>query len=155
MHKVYTVNMVNLMPSRPKTTRSRGIRLPQTLDQEIQNQAEARKLSWSAMSAELLEEAIRMRRAPGVVFGDGPAGRRAMLAGSGLDVWEVIATWEEVGESLEALVESYPWLTQPQLRAALGYYAMYPDEIDARLQREAEWTPERVRRELPFAVPRR
>jgi hypothetical protein len=43
---------------------------------------------------------------------------------------------------------------QPQLRAALAYYALYPDEIEARLAREDQWTPEGVRRELPFAGPR-
>jgi hypothetical protein len=26
----------------------------------------------------------------------------------------------------------------------------YPDEIDERLRREAEWTPEHVAEELPF-----
>ncbi|MGH9379064.1 MAG: DUF433 domain-containing protein [Thermoanaerobaculia bacterium] len=84
----------------------------------------------------------------------GPAGRRAVLAGTGLDVWEVVATWRDVGESSDALRESYPWLTEPQLRAALAYYQLYPQEIDERLRREDDWTPDRVRRELPFAIPR-
>ena len=34
-----------------------------------------------------------------------------------------------------------------------GYYELYPHEIDARLEREAQWTPERVARKLPFARP--
>jgi uncharacterized protein (DUF433 family) len=134
--------------------RPRGIRLALTLDREVQREAEARNLSWSAMSVELLEEAIRMRRAPGIVFADGATGRRAVVAGSGVDVWEVIATWKEVGEDFETLVAEYPALNQLQLRAALGYYALYPEEIDTRLEIEASWTPERVRRELPFATPR-
>jgi uncharacterized protein (DUF433 family) len=95
-----------------------------------------------------------MRRAPGVVFLTGPAGRRAVLAGTGLDVWEVVSTWRDAGESFDALRESYSWLTEPQLRAALGYYRLFPKEIEDRLRREAAWTPERVRRELPFAAPR-
>ena len=49
---------------------------------------------------------------------------------------------------------SYHWLTEPQLRAALAYYQLYPDAIDARLEREESWTPERVARDLPFAVRR-
>ena len=133
-------------------SRPRGIRLALTLDREIQREAEARNLSWSAMGVELLEEAIRMRRAPGIVFADGATGRRAVVAGSGVDVWEVIATWKDGGEDFEMLVAGYPGLTQVQLRAALGYYELYPEEIDARLEREAAWTPERVRRELPFAT---
>ncbi|HEX6200331.1 MAG TPA: DUF433 domain-containing protein [Thermoanaerobaculia bacterium] len=91
---------------------------------------------------------------PGIVFSTGAAGRRAVLAGTGLDVWEVVATWRETGEEFTALQASYPWLAEPQLRAALGYHRLYPEEVDERLRREEEWTPERVRAELPFAVPR-
>ena len=40
-----------------------------------------------------------------------------------------------------------PWLAEPQLRAAVAYYQLYPQEIDARLAREEDWTPERLRRE--------
>ncbi|MFQ6047471.1 MAG: hypothetical protein ACE5PT_14125 [Gemmatimonadales bacterium] len=93
-----------------------------------------------------------MRRAPGVVFVDGATGRRAALAGSGLDVWEIIAAWKAADYEFEALRASYPWLSDSQLRSAIGYYELYPTEIDERLAREAAWTPERVRRELPYAV---
>jgi uncharacterized protein (DUF433 family) len=134
-------------------TKARGLRVSEELDQMIRREAEARGKSWSATTAELIEEALRMRRAPGVVFVTGPTGRRATLAGTGLDVWEVVATWRGGGESFEALRESYSWLSEPQLRAALGYYQLYPEEIDRRLQREEEWTPTRLRSELPFAEP--
>lgn len=135
------------------TTRARGVRVPDRLDREIRQEAEVRGKSWSATTQELLDEAIRMRRAPGVGFADGPAGRRAVIAGSGLDVWEVIAAWRAMDEDFGRLRAGYPSLTEPQLRAALSYYRLYPEEIDARLQRERSWTPERLRRELPFATP--
>lgn len=135
-------------------TKAKGIRISDTLDEAIAHQSEERGKSWSAMTTELLEEAIRTRRAPGIGFADGPTGRRAVVAGSGLDVWEVIATWREGGSSFESLRKSYPWLTEPQLRAALAYYELYPAEIEARLRREAQWTPERVWRELPYSRPR-
>ena len=89
----------------------------------------------------------------GICFVDGPTGRRAVVTGTGLDVWEVIATWKEGGESYELLRQNYPWLSEIQLRAALGYYQLYPYEIDARLEREAQLTPERAWRELPFSRP--
>jgi uncharacterized protein (DUF433 family) len=135
-------------------TKAKGIRLSSQLDEEITHESRARGKSWSAMTAELLEEAIRMRRAPGIFFVDGPTGRRAVVAGTGLDVWEVIATWKETGKSYEALRGSYPWLSEAQLRAALAYYEIYPVEIHARLEREEQWTPERVQREFPFSRPR-
>jgi uncharacterized protein (DUF433 family) len=134
------------------TTKARGVRVSEELAGEIAREAEVRGKSWSAATVELLEEAVRMRRAPGVLFANGPTGRRPVVAGTGLDVWEVIATWRQEGESFAALQESYPWLTEPQLRAALGYHHLYPDEIEERLRREEAWTPERVRAELPFAA---
>jgi uncharacterized protein (DUF433 family) len=135
-------------------TKAKGIRLSAQLDEEISRESTARGKSWSAMTAELLDEAIRTRRAPGVSFVDGATGRRAVVSGTGLDVWEVVATWREADRSFEALRRNYPWLSEAQLRAALAYYEIYPTEIDARLEREAQWTPERVHREFPFSRPR-
>jgi uncharacterized protein (DUF433 family) len=136
------------------STKAKGVRIPETLDREIERESDERGKSWSAMTAELLEEAIRMRRAPGILFADGPSGRRAVVGGTGLDVWEVISTWRDGRQDEAELRRNYPWLTEPQLRAALTYYQLYPQEIDRRLEQEAQWTPERVWREFPFARPR-
>jgi uncharacterized protein (DUF433 family) len=84
---------------------------------------------------------------PGIVFGDGPTGRRAVVAGSGIDVWEVVATWQEVGRTFENLRRNYDWLSEEQLGAALRYYHLYPEEIEARLERELQWTPETIQLE--------
>lgn len=134
-------------------TKTRGIRVTEELESEILREAEARGKSWSATTNELLEEALRMRRAPGVVFMNGPSGRRAVVAGTGIDVWEIIGAWKAGGRNDENLRRDFDWLTESQLRAAFGYYALYPEEIDARLEREDAWTEERVRKELPFATP--
>jgi uncharacterized protein (DUF433 family) len=135
-------------------SKAKGIRISDELDQEIHRESETRGKSWSAITNELLDEAIRMRRAPGILFTDGPAGRRAGVAGTGLDVWEVIATWKAVGRSLESLQQSYPWLSEAQIRSALAYYELYPAEVDARLEREVRLTPEQVSKEFPFLRPR-
>ncbi len=132
----------------------RGLRLPEDLELEIEREKERRGTSFSAAVVDLLRESVRMRRVPGIVFVDGPAGRRAVVAGTGLDVWEIVATWHEVGEDYRALRESYDWLTEPQLRAALGYYELYTEEVGVRLAREEWWTPGRVSSELPFTRPR-
>jgi len=131
------------------TTKARGLRLSPDLEEAIAREAEASGKSWSAVTQELLSEAVKMRRAPGVVFVDGPSGRRAVVAGSGLDVWEIVAAWKECGKNLEKLGREFPWLVEPQLRAALAYYQLYPQEVEARLAREGAWTPERLRREHP------
>jgi uncharacterized protein (DUF433 family) len=137
---------------KPRTT-ARGIRLPSALDEAIQREADRRDGNWTAMTTELLDEALRQRRAPGVAFVDGVTGRRAVVAGTGLEVWEVVATWKDADEDFARTREAFSWLSELQVRAALGYYRLYPDEIDRRLAREDAWTRERLQAELPFAIP--
>lgn len=134
-------------------TRAHGLRLPEELEEDIERERRLRGATFTEVATSLLREAVRMRRVPGVVFMDGPSGRRSTLAGTGLDVWEVVATYQSVGHDYERLEKSYPWLSGPQLRASLAYYELYPEEIDARIEREEWWTPERVRREFPFLRP--
>lgn len=89
---------------------------------------------------------------PGIVFRDGPAGRRAGLAG-GPDVWELIAAVRasdlEGDRALEAAAD-WAGLTSAQVRIAVAYYADFRDEIDERIRRnieEADAAEKRWRRE--------
>ena len=91
---------------------------------------------------------------PSVGLTEGPAGCRATVAGTGLDVWEIVATWHEVSENFERLQATYHWLSEGQLRAALEYYEHNTEEIEARLAREREWTPEAVWKRFPYTRPR-
>jgi uncharacterized protein (DUF433 family) len=131
-----------------------SLRVPESLDREISREIEVRgERDWSKGAISLLEEAVRASRIPGVIFVQRRNGRRPAIAFSGLEVWEIIATWKEGDESWSQLVEAYLELNEHQLRAAVAYYRAYPDEIDERLAREAYWTPERVAEELPFTRP--
>ena len=132
----------------------RGLRIPETLEREIAREAEQRGKTWSAAATEILEEGVRMRRVPGIVFTDGAVGRRATVAGSGIDVWELIGTWRSVDHDYARLSQAYDWLSRHQLEAALSYYELYPEEIDERLESEESWTQERIHAELPFTHPR-
>lgn len=128
-----------------------SIRVPEALDREISREIEFRgERDWSKGAISLLEEAVRASRVPGILFVQRRDGRRPAVAFSGLEVWEVVATWKEGEEDWPTLVDAYPELSESQLRAAVAYYRAYPEEIDARLEREAYWTPERVAEELPF-----
>jgi uncharacterized protein (DUF433 family) len=128
-----------------------SLRVPQELDEEISREIEFRgERDWSKGAISLMEEAVRASRVPGIVFLQRRDGRRPAVAFSGLEVWEIIATWKEAGERWERLLEAYPELTENQLRAAVAYYEAYPDEIEMRLAREASWTAARVAEELPF-----
>jgi len=86
-----------------------------------------------AVLEELVEESIRMRRVPGIVFADGATGRRARIAGTGLEVFEIIDIYKQKRRDWKGLKEWFDWLDASQLRAALEYYAEFPGEIDARL----------------------
>ena len=99
-----------------------------------------------------IDEGMRLDRHPGIVFRDGPAGRRAVVVG-GPDVWEVIAaarTATERGEELiEALAERVG-LPSERIRLAIRYYAEYPDEVDrfiAVVEEEAERLEQMLERE--------
>lgn len=67
---------------------------------------------------------------PGIVFVDGPAGRRAALAAKrGVDVWEIASALKANGGSVRDTAQAMA-LSEPEVRVALDYYTDYPDEID-------------------------
>ncbi len=132
-------------------TQQRSIRVPEHLDEQIERARRLRRIGWTDQVIELVDEALRMRRCPGIAFRDGASGRRAVLEGTGIDVWAVVQEWRAVSSDWEALKESIPQVPELLLRAALSYYQVYPEEIDERLALEAEWTPERLAAEMPFA----
>ena len=81
-----------------------------------------------------------MMEHPGVIFRTGPTGRRAGLA-AGPDVWEVVravksarAAEPDLGErELLAMVSENTGVPVRLIRVATGYWASYPDEIDAEV----------------------
>ena len=91
-----------------------------------------------------------VKNCPGIFFADGPTGRRARVSGTGIDVWEIAASFKEAGENYTELQKVYHWLSEPQLRSALSYYALYPEEIDARVMRNKDLTLEKVSKRFPF-----
>jgi uncharacterized protein (DUF433 family) len=134
------------------STNQHSIRIPADLDRLVEAERSRNpRMSWSDQVLELVDEAIRVRRCPGIVFRDGPVGRRAVVEGTGIDVWSVVLAWQDGGADWDGLREDFSMLDEAQLRAALNYHALYPSEIDERIAREREWTPERLAAELPFA----
>lgn len=76
-----------------------------------------------------------MAEHPGIVFKDGPTGRRAALA-LGPDVWEVAKAVRGLDVRRErAIIAAAEMLNLPveRVRLALRYYGAYPDEIDAEM----------------------
>jgi hypothetical protein len=107
----------------------------------------------SGLAQRLVDEGLRMAEHPGVIFKDGPSGRRAALA-FGPDVWEVVKVLREIderGEPAVAATGEVLALPEAKVRVAMHYYAAYPEEIDAEIaeaervsvQAEHAWQVER------------
>lgn len=85
----------------------------------------------------LIDEGLRRERHPAIVFRDGPAGRRAAIEGRRVDVWQVMETaWASDSNVDESA--GYLGLRPDQVRAAIAYYAEFPDEIDNWVQRNRD-----------------
>lgn len=94
----------------------------------------------SRLAEQLIDEGIRMREFPEIVFRPGPTGRRAALA-DGPDVWEIVRGLTQArsgdGDPIQLLTASTN-LREDQIRLAVGYYSAYPDEVDARIREDEE-----------------
>lgn len=110
---------------------------PRTL-QRLERHAERQRRPKSALVEQYLEEALRMEEHPGIVFVDGPAGRRAALAAKrGVDVWQIASTLKANDGSISDTARSSV-LSEAEVRIALEYYRDYAEEIDAWIQANDE-----------------
>lgn len=133
-------------------TVQKSMRIPEQTVEGIQDIARQWGKEFSSVAKELLEEGIRMYKCPGIVFSEGVGGRRARIAGAGIEVWEVAALYEGVGKDFKRLKDSLHWLSEPQIRSALAYYRAYGEEIKQLIKRNESWTLESIGRKYPFLV---
>lgn len=131
--------------------RAVSLRIPEGVRSAIAETASRARRDFSSVANEMLEEAVKMRRIPGIVFTDSPAGGRvARLAGTGLEVYEVIGAFRAVGQDWNRLQDAYHWLSEHQLRAALAYAEAYSGEIDREIDENERWDPDRVKTTYPM-----
>jgi hypothetical protein len=90
------------------------------------------------VAARYVDEGLRMDEHPGILFREGPTGRRATVVG-GPDVWEIVRAVKAAraaeptlsdGELL-ALLEENTGVPRRMLHVALDYWGGYPDEVEA------------------------
>ena len=89
----------------------------------------------SGLAQLLIDEGLRMTEHPGIVFKDGPTGRRAAIA-FGPDVWEIVKYLTEIDERGEAAIAAAAdqlLLSPSRIMLVLDYYSAYPDEINAEI----------------------
>jgi uncharacterized protein (DUF433 family) len=132
----------------------KSLRLPAPLARVIALEAQRGGRSFSAVATEMLEESARTRRFRHIAFAGPPGRRRASIAGTGLDVWEVAREYAAAERSLGRLARAIPWVPREKLAEALAYADVYGAEIAERLEQEAAWTEESVREAMPWSRPR-
>ena len=129
--------------SKPNEREHRSFRLSRKLLDAIRSRADLNGMSQTTLVERYLDEGLRMDAHPMIVFRPGPLGRRAMLAGTRLDVAQIVATIRAEDGSLEAAA-AYLALGIHHLRACSQYYAEYQAEVDAYAAR-ADSENERLR----------
>ena len=116
------------------------VRLSPHVEDWIAYEAARTKRPKGAVLEALAEEAIRVRRFPGIAFRGPSHDRRAWLLGTALDVWEVIEAYRAMGPERFSTEGD---LTEAQLRLALAYYHDLPTEIDVAIRenqlQESNW----------------
>ncbi len=114
-----------------KKGRPLSIRLGRDFEELLELEAGRAGISKTRMLERLAEEALRIRRFPGIVFRGPEHRRRASVVGTGMDVWEILML--HGAESRETLLETHP-VTERQLDVALAYHREHPEEIDRFLE---------------------
>jgi uncharacterized protein (DUF433 family) len=127
------------------TRQHRSFRFDPGILGRLEQRARETGLTQTALVERYVEEGLRQDTHPGVVFVDEPAGRRARVAGTGLDVWEVVET---VQDNDGSTAEAAAYLSVPErlVLDAMRYYADFPYEIDAwSAQNARHWEEEQLR----------
>lgn len=91
------------------------VEIPDELGEAVAALAAERGEDPASLVAELVAEGLKMRRVPGILFADGPTGRRARIGGTGIEVFEVIQFYEYAGRDREQLRRGFDWLAPHQL----------------------------------------
>jgi uncharacterized protein (DUF433 family) len=123
-----------------------SLRLSTRVNRYVTEEAKRTRRSKGAVLDALADEAIRVRRFPGVGFKGDDWDRRAWLMGTGLDIWQIIEALKDFGSVDRMTAESD--LNDRQIRLALAYYGEYPEEIDQAIS-ENRRSLEELRAEYP------
>lgn len=142
--------MTDLMAKTP-----RSFRFTPALLESLQQRADEAGTTLTSLAERYVEEGIRLDSHPLISFREGAAGRRPALAGTRLDVWQVIETLRQSDNSTTETAE-YLSIPEPWVRAAVRYYADYRAEVDEWIERMhaiAEREEEAWRREQTVLAP--
>ena len=112
-----------------------SVRVARRTFDELERRAHERGIARNALTERYIAEGVKMDEHPGIAFREGALGRRAILAGTRLDVWQVIETVRGSGNSVQEAA-AYLGIPPARVTAAVNYYAAYRDEVDEITERE-------------------
>jgi uncharacterized protein (DUF433 family) len=78
---------------------------------------------------------------------EGALGPKARILGHRIRVIDVVGWHEELGWSVDKILEEFPQLTRAEVYVALAYYWDHKDEIDAKKARDEAYVGEMMRRD--------
>jgi uncharacterized protein (DUF433 family) len=113
----------------------------------VDNEARRTGRSRGAIVEALAEEALRTRLFPGIAFKGADWERRAWVVGTALDVWQIVDAHRDI-HSIERMAEGGS-ANERQIRLALDYYEMFPEEIDEAIA-DNRLPLEQLAEEFPF-----
>lgn len=123
----------------PEASRSRTVhrsfRLASSLSERLLRRARQTGDSANSLGARYIDEGLRMDEHPLIRFREAHGGRRAALAGTRLDVWQVVDTLQASDSSIEQTAK-YLTIPEPWVRACVRYYAAYPEEVRELAERQ-------------------
>ncbi len=106
-----------------------SLRLNDVIIERLASRAARSHLPPRTLAQRYIDEGLRHDEHPAVHFVDGPAGRRATLVGTGLDIWEVVVVVRDNQGHVPAAAD-YLELPVHLVQAAVVYYAAHRHEID-------------------------
>lgn len=117
-------------------TQPLSLRLPEATLERLGARARGRSVAPRTLAQRYVEEGLRSDEHPLIRFADGPAGRRARLLGTDLDVWELIAVVRD-NDGDERGAAEYLEIPLGLAQAAIAYYGAYTSEIDEWIELNA------------------
>lgn len=114
----------------PRNRKHFTLRMDPAVVEHLERRARETGRTKSALAERYISEGLALDEHPLIAFREEAGGRRAALAGTRLDVWQVIDTFHLSGDSVEEAA-AYFEIAPHKVEACLRYYAAYRQEVDA------------------------
>lgn len=131
---------MTMMANRQSSTVQFAARFGAPVAKRLRERATRLNESQRQLAERYIDEGLRMDDHPGIVFRDGPMGRRAGLA-AGPDVWELVAALKQLpvrGQDAIPELARPLALSEGQIQTALTYFGEYHLEVQELIRRNEQ-----------------